>query len=82
MLKVGGKFTAEQIDELHAKQRGKCANCRTPIGQKTYHRDHIVALSRGGSNDISNIQLLCIPCNRRKYNKCPIEFAQAHGRLL
>lgn len=82
LLNVGGRFTADQIDDLHAKQREKCANCRANICPKTYHRDHRVALSRGGTNDISNIQLLCIPCNRRKYNKDPIEFAQAEGRLL
>lgn len=28
--------------------------------------DHVVAESRGGSGDISNLQLLCRACNRRK----------------
>ena len=31
-----------------------------------YHIDHVVPLSRGGKNDLPNLQLLCPPCNLRK----------------
>lgn len=30
----------------------------------------------------NTIQLLCGPCNRKKYNKDPFIFAQEQGRLL
>lgn len=32
--------------------------------------DHVVPLGKGGSNDISNIQPLCLPCNLKKHNRC------------
>lgn len=77
----GGSFTPAQIDDLYAKQRGCCANCGTKLGDR-FHRDHKVALSVGGSNDITNIELLCAPCNQRKHAKDPIVWARENGRLL
>ena len=33
--------------------------------------DHIIPFSRGGRTVYRNLQVLCGPCNRRKYNKIP-----------
>ena len=41
-----------------AKQGWRCAVCRELLDE-TYEIDHIKALWRGGSNDISNLQALC-----------------------
>lgn len=77
----GGKHTALEIIGLLAKQHGKCANCLTKL-KLAYHVDHIVPSARGGSNDITNLQILCAPCNMSKFAKDPIEWARANGRLL
>lgn len=50
----------------------RCACCGVhemdaPTGRLT--RDHVVPIRLGGSNYISNIQPLCIPCNVRKGNR-------------
>jgi HNH endonuclease len=44
---------------------GKCAKCG---GQENLEFDHIVPLSKNGSNTARNIQLLCEYCNRKKRN--------------
>lgn len=76
-----GRHTAAEIADLMQKQKCKCANCKASL-KDGYHADHIHPLSRGGSNWISNIQLLCPPCNMRKHTKDPISWAQENGRLL
>ena len=76
----GGHATAAQLRDLYNKQNGKCANCGIKFHKMEF--DHIQPLSRGGSGDISNIQLLCRNCNRTKAAKDPITWAQNNGRLL
>lgn len=76
-----GMHTKADIARIAAAQKHRCAFCRTSI-RKESHVDHIVALSKGGTNWPSNLQILCPPCNMRKYAKDPIDFAREAGRLL
>jgi 5-methylcytosine-specific restriction endonuclease McrA len=78
-----GKFTKADIDRLFALQGGKCASawCKKSIEAKR-EIDHVIPLALGGCNDVSNLQLLCPTCNRRKWAKHPIDFAQENGMLL
>lgn len=41
-----------------------CQHCGTSSGK--FHVDHIVPLSKGGLDDISNLQFLCETCNLTK----------------
>lgn len=79
---AGGSFTAEQIDELYKKQRGRCAWCHAKLTDKNMARDHRTALANGGSNEIGNIELTCTPCNLRKSAKDEIAWANERGCLL
>jgi 5-methylcytosine-specific restriction endonuclease McrA len=38
--------------------------------------DHIMPVSRGGSNELENLTTACRPCNRAKRNKTPEEWRQ------
>ena len=50
-------------NEVWRRDEGKCAVCRCQVKLEF---DHVVPLSRGGSNTARNLQLLCEPCNRKK----------------
>lgn len=58
---------------LWERSQGICYLCEKSMGEKYNPRisneDHIVPLSRGGANNLSNIALVHITCNQRKGNK-------------
>lgn len=66
---AGGSFSAKQWRELLASTGNRCLACgtaaaETKLGKLTM--DHVIPLSKGGSNTIDNIQPLCLPCNISK----------------
>jgi len=52
--------------EVWRRDMGRCVECRT---KERLEYDHIIPFSKGGSNTVRNIQLLCEKCNRSKYNR-------------
>lgn len=62
---------------LFARDEYKCQYCgRTAFELKpreSLTRDHLIPLSRGGTNDWTNVVTACSPCNARKSNRLPSE---------
>lgn len=61
------------------RQRCKCYYCGCKLDK--YHVDHVIPLSRGGSDGAENKVLACPDCNLSKGSKLPSEWAKG-GRLL
>lgn len=62
----GGAYSAKEWRDLCAKYGHVCLCCGKA---ERLTPDHVVPIAKGGSNDISNIQPLCLPCNLRKATK-------------
>lgn len=67
---------------LFRLQKGRCACCKTRLKSGAVHLDHVIAISRGGLHDDSNLQLLCKFCNLSKGTKSQTSFMQSRGLLL
>jgi len=50
---------------------GRCSVCERTVD---LHVDHIVPVSRGGSNHAENLRLLCVSCHfeRHRYDRGPV----------
>lgn len=55
----------------------RCAYCLRRLTAKSTQRDHIVAITQGGSNYIENIIPACGPCNNRKHARSLLQFVRA-----
>ena len=60
------KFTDYEKKTVYAKANGHCALCGMPVKYKKMTVDHKIPLSHGGTNEICNLQLACLSCNRAK----------------
>jgi 5-methylcytosine-specific restriction endonuclease McrA len=60
-----GHFTVEEFDALCSVYGYACLCCG--VTDRILEADHVVPLTKGGTDEISNIQPLCGECNRRKF---------------
>ena len=61
---------------VYTRDGGICQCCGS---SQSLEYDHITPYSCGGSNDASNIQLLCQKCNRSKSNSC---YCKVHNKKV
>ena len=66
---------------LYGQQEGLCAGCEMHFPFRNFTVDHMIPRSRGGTDHLTNLQLLCGACNSVKGDR-PQEYlmAQLTGR--
>lgn len=77
-----GTIKVSDIQKLLREQDEACAICRCSFKTTRLSLDHDLPLSRGGSNNPSNIQLLCLSCNLRKGRRTTVEYLRTINRTV
>ena len=73
----GGVHTKEELDLLFEQQQGICPYCGDLLFKSfddPPNTEHKIPISRGGSNDISNIVIAHKSCNSKKGSRTADEF--------
>ena len=82
MTKAEGAFTQADLHRIYDEQEGMCRYCGITLFWEIdgdIHADHIIPLSRGGTNWPDNIALSCQACNLSKANKLVPEWQAVRG---
>ena len=66
-----------QKHTLFGLQEGVCNGCRIAFPFRNFTVDHVIPRSRGGTDHIDNLQLLCGACNSKKGNRTQAELIAA-----
>lgn len=64
-----GKHSSKEWIAMKKKHDYTCLHCGKREPEIKLTRDHVVPISKGGNNDILNIQPLCKSCNSKKHDK-------------
>lgn len=62
------RFTRKEKEQMLSKSNGKCAHCGKGLTVSTMTAEHVIPISQGGSNNISNMVALDSKCNAEKDN--------------
>jgi len=62
-------ISASLRHEVFVKDGFKCTDCGATNKERTLHVDHIIPVSQGGGDELSNLQTLCDKCNLAKSNR-------------
>ena len=63
--KVKRSVSESKKKYIASNQKWQCAHCHNLL-DNTYEVDHIIALYRGGTNELNNLEALCRNCHGKK----------------
>lgn len=75
-------FSQEIRNRVYNKAKGKCAYCGNFVQCDKFTIDHIIPLSKGGTNDEENLQCCCKKCNQMKQDLNEAQFLKHIKKII
>ncbi len=69
---MSGKDRKRRRKSLERKQGPYCYYCGLWFPMNLMTIDHVVPMSKGGTNNLNNLVLACYGCNRAKADSMPL----------
>lgn len=66
---------------IYTRDGYRCQYCTQSFTSEDLTFDHVIPVSRGGQRSWDNIVASCIPCNRTKGNRTPLEAEMTLARV-
>jgi 5-methylcytosine-specific restriction endonuclease McrA len=82
VLTVEGSHTLDEWKAWRGITRGHYPACGGHVGEDKLTRDHIIPITKGGTDYISNIQPLCRACNSRKHTQTKDHLGPYIGMMM
>ena len=76
------KFSDYEKKTIYAKCNGICSICGRPVPFDKITIDHEIPLSKGGTNDFSNLRIAHMACNRAKADLMRDELIRLAGEII
>ena len=82
------RYSKDLLNHIYRKTDGYCAYCGKKLARTNYglqgergnwEVDHVIPVSRGGSNDYENLVAACFACNRSKGDQTGDEYMDRDG---
>ena len=75
-------FTKDERIKIYRKTKGHCYLCGEFVDFDSYEIEHKVPLSKGGTNDLSNLFCSCHTCNLIKHDIYPEDFMEKISKIF
>lgn len=75
-------FTQSERGAIYDKNHGRCAICGKYVPFADFTVDHIIPISKGGTNDMNNLQCACKTCNLIKQDILPDDLMDKLSEII
>ena len=75
-------FTKEERIKIYRKTKGRCYLCGEFVDFDLYEIEHKIPLSKGGTNNLSNLFCSCHICNLIKHDIYPEDFMEKISKIF